>query len=216
MVCVALVCSDCGNPKATRPRGRPPRFYQTRFRMPGMEHPSMQTLGAMGGNTTVKVCRRTAVNRRYAEEVVDLLRPFANKIDLKRLPCDEKFSWLLSDEALANGRRLTILIELGRVLCDCRDGERLVREWAEILCRDKPKTHTAVALIRRWRLQASPTIRVLGKIPANEGCAYGLALILIRAIERYRVRYPHTTLQQILAALENAAGPFQHESDESA
>jgi len=81
---VALVCSDCGNPNAKRPRGRPPRFYQTRFSMAGMEHPSMQTLGAMGGDSTVKVCRRTAVNRRYAEKVVDLLRPFANKIDLKR------------------------------------------------------------------------------------------------------------------------------------
>ena len=60
------------------------------------------------------VSNRTAVNRRYAETVMDLFRPFDQNGDdtCKRVPCDENLAWLLSDEALANGRRLTILIEL--------------------------------------------------------------------------------------------------------
>jgi hypothetical protein len=211
---IALVCSDCGNPNAKRPRGRPPRFYQTRFRMAGMEHPSMSTLGQLGSHTTTTVCRRTAVNRRYAEKVMDLLRPYANEIDLERIPCDENLSWLLSDEALANGRRLTILIELARVLLDYSDGERQVREWAEILCQDKPTTHTAVAMIREWRLRVHDTIRpVLEKHPADQGDAFGLALILVHAIERYQTRYPKTTLTQIVGALQNAADAFS-ENDE--
>ena len=214
---IGLVCPDCGNPNAKRPRGRPPRFVQTRFRMAGMEHPASQGLGMIsGGNrTTTKVCRRTAVNRRYAEEVMDLFRPFDENDDVQRLPCDENLSWLLSDEALANGRRLTILIELGRVLLNYSNSERHVREWAEILSRDKPKTHTAVALIRRWRLHGRSTIRpVLGKHPADQGDAVGLALILIRAVERYQTRYPQTTINQIVGALQNAADAFSENDDE--
>ena len=139
---IALVCSDCGNPNAKRPRGRPPRFYQTRFRMAGMEHPSMSTLGQLGSHTTTTVCRRTAVNRRYAEKVMDLF------------------------------------------------------------------------MIREWRLRVHDTIRpVLEKHPADQGDAFGLALILVHAIERYQTRYPKTTLTQIVGALQNAADAFS-ENDE--
>ncbi len=200
---IGLYCNNCGNPNAKRRRGRPAVFKQMRFRKAGLEHPSTSTLGLLVGcgvRTTVTVSNRTAVNRRYAETVMDLFRPFDNNHDLKRVPCDENLSWLLSDEALANGRRLTIPIELGRLLSEV--GPERTRRCAESICKAKPKTHTAVAVIRGLRMTGRTVNHPGGeKTAADTGSTRSLVMILSGAIDRYLTRYPGTTEDEIIRAL---------------
>ena len=194
---IGLYCNNCGNPNAKRRRGRPPAFKQMRLHKDGLEHPAISTLGSLigcGSHARVGVSNRTAVNRRYAETVMDLFRPFDNNDDLKRVPCDDNLSWLLSNEALANGRRLTILIELGRVLAEF--GPEHTRKLAESICKAKLKTRASVDVIRGWRMSRRAA-------PDEKSVVDALIGIVSRTINRYCTRYPDITDDQIVNALEH-------------
>lgn len=101
-----------------------------------------------------------------------------------------EFRWLIDP---AGQVKQAIMYELGR-LSDDAD----IVEWAKLLCDHKPKGKEAIAMIRRWRLGES----------SKEG-ALALGGILTRAIDDFCRRYPDTTAQQILAALENTADAVQ-------
>jgi hypothetical protein len=109
------------------------------------------------------------------------------------------YYWLIPtpDEMQANARRLrfTVLAELGRVE---DDGD--LKEWAKLLCEEKPKAREAVARVRAWRL---------GR-PAK-GNALDLTFALTGFVKDWCDRHPEVTVRTVLLALENVADAFREE-----
>ena len=159
------------NVSEKRRRGRPRRFAE------GYEK-GMEGTGLYGSGKT----RRSRVNALYRQEAAWAL--------LEAVGQDGngfgEFSWLCNEgtgEPLKEHK--TILSELGRI----EDSELLV-EMARELCRLKPKTKDAVAMIRRVRS---------GEHKAGD--ALQLANEIIEALNGYMVRYPATLTADVLSAL---------------
>jgi hypothetical protein len=94
--------------------------------------------------------------------------------------------------------RLSVLTELGRIYFDL--GEEAFRRALDSVLdmQPKPTTKAAVAMLRRWRLEC------LGK--PDEDCAGDadeLSIAIQKAIEGYLERYPATSDETILEALND-------------
>lgn len=106
---------------------------------------------------------------------------------------ENEFSWLLvsPQRGAREGRRRilrrTLLAELGRITDD-----GLLVEAARLLCERKPKTREGVQWIRR--------LRVEGK--QKHGDADQLADELIRTANDFLARYPETSDEDLLGAIE--------------
>jgi hypothetical protein len=94
-------------------------------------------------------------------------------------------------------KNLGVLAELGRIVATFEDGDRHAARLAvEILAMwPRPNSKTAVAILRRWRLEH------LGK-PEAAGDAKGLALAISRAIDGYLSSKPATAEAAIVEALK--------------
>src|SRR5262245_7533859 len=104
---------------------------------------------------------------------------------IRALSDDPAFEWLVSTrEQIAGGTsrlRHTILAELGRV-----SDERMIKEMARLLCKQRPTAKRAAALIRRWRRAPCRDASILGLAAALEGC-----------VNDYLATHPGTTAQMI-------------------
>jgi hypothetical protein len=92
------------------------------------------------------VKHRSIVHKAYMCQAMRAIKKSTNKTD---------YVWLFDEEkAMAGGNgsiKFSILTELGRVLQTY--GEDHFWKWCKVLCREKPKTHDAVASIRSWRIE---------------------------------------------------------------
>ena len=93
--------------------------------------------------------------------------------------------------------RRTLLAELGRIA-----GEEDIKEWATILCAEKPTTKAAIARVRRWRL-GQP----------QEPEAKQLVRRILQAIDTYRIEYPGADVPLVLEAINNAYSVVQAASE---
>ena len=122
--------------------------------------------------------RRGQVNKMYRQVAVSVLS------DCREL------SWLLDPEAMERGGtkgawKPTIMAELGRI-----ENPDEMRKIARQICVIKPKVKEAIVLIRRYRVgQNKPKKEQL----ENEIC---------NLLEDYRVRYPQTSHQTFISALD--------------
>jgi hypothetical protein len=124
--------------------------------------------------------RRTDVNDRYRDYALSALWDIENNRILK-----PDYSWLLGGDYKESWRN-TILTELGR--WQNRDD---IRELADHLCQEKPKTQDAIKRLRQARL---------GK-ESKSGSAEGLYKAILEAIRKYAEDCPDTRLEQVKEAL---------------
>ena len=112
---------------------------------------------------------------------------------------DPALLWLMDPAACARGEarwQPLILAELGRIDTDA-DLLAMARHVADL----RPTAKVAVALIRRWRLQAS------GQVPRPASCL-DLTNEIINVANAYIDRHPDVTLTQSLTALINVREAF--------
>jgi hypothetical protein len=95
------------------------------------------------------------------------------------------FHWLYNPRTV----KQAILYDLGRLSTDAE-----ITDWAAFLCERKPTGKAAVAMLRNYRLGGS----------SKQG-AIGLGAIIATTIDDFVRRYPNTTRQQVLTALENVS-----------
>jgi hypothetical protein len=122
---------------------------------------------------------RTKQNRMYAQRAIHILgqtdRP--------------QFKWLFDLEAIMANRphsmRKTILSELGRI----KDDGELIQAAFDI-CHLKPKTKTAISIIRQ--------VRIGRPCP---GDVYQLTKLIADTILDYRQRHPGTTFRDVYYAI---------------
>lgn len=134
--------------------------------------------------------RRGLQNKNYAFNVWKILD----------LTPNEDFTWLL-DKAAGHANKphfckWSVLAELGRI-----NDQEVVMDLARQLCRLKPSVKESVAIVRRFRL---------GK--CGDGDAEALMKEILRAVDRYRERFPMTNAEQVLAALGAAKTAWDHSS----
>jgi hypothetical protein len=146
----------------TKKRGRPPAFKAEQMAIITQLFPEVHS-------------RRGRVNALYRTHAMDLLK-------------QRRFRWLMDMEGLAAGKdtwKPSILAELGRIADD-----RTLRAFAARICQLKPKTHEAVAMIRRARLNGASKPATVGALVHELG----------RTIDDYRTRHPDLTWRQVRAA----------------
>lgn len=128
--------------------------------------------------TSEKITHRHELNLHYRQRAI-------------RLVMDQKqFSWLLDSaaEIMAGTGRIkkhTILAALGRIQND-DDLKAIALE----ICKRKPKTKTALVLIRRAR-----------GVSKDDGNANGVAHAIRVAVNDYLTRHPSTPWEDVTAAL---------------
>jgi hypothetical protein len=91
--------------------------------------------------------------------------------------------------------KVTVLAELGRLICNYKNGEEVAVKWSvQILnMKPKPSVKRAMKMIRAWRL---------GKY--SDGSTDGLATKITASIDSYLDSHPNTTEEQIEEALNLA------------
>lgn len=94
-----------------------------------------------------------------------------------------------------------LLVELGRVAVDFGDDH--AREWADVLCSDRPSVRDGAGSIRQWRT---------GKAP---GSAMTLTTAILAHVAAYIGSHPELTSTQVLAALDNARHIYSEAASES-
>ncbi len=110
-------------------------------------------------------------------------------------------TWLADRDAMLAGRarsKKTIITELGRL-----ETVEEMRAMAELLCKEKPTTGAAVAMIRAHRTGDD-----------RAGDAVSLTMAIARTIDDYVTRNPLVSKQKVLAALGNVLDIVEEESDE--
>ncbi len=165
--------------------------------------PLIERLGA--ARQMVNFCAPDVKTERGKQNV------FYRNIALHSLVDDSRFTWLCDKERMqagtGNAWKPGILAELGRF--DIAGGDIL--EAASEICRLKPKTKDAIAMIRGWRLGE------------REGTPEGLYKAMLAAFNDYVTRHPGTTKQAVRVALNvlntavmevNTEDPDQPETDE--
>ena len=98
---------------------------------------------------------------------------------------DPRFSWIVDEKKMLAGTgewKQGILSELGRI-----ENKEDMKLMALEICKLKPKTKAAVAIIRRWRTGKEST----GSIDKT----------IVRAINSYIERYPETPWTEVEDAL---------------
>ena len=124
--------------------------------------------------------RRTLQNRLHQVRAMLVLR---------QAPDYTRFAWLIDKK--------TILSELGRI-----EKDETLLKVAEVMCKQKPNTQQAVAMIRGLRRGTTP-----------EPDAQALAQVIINTVTAYIQSHPGTTVEQIQEACECAANNWEHEED---
>jgi hypothetical protein len=173
---LGLSVTDTEKPR----RGRPPLLPPLYLEVLQKTEPQLTT-------------RRSLLNRHYAAQAYSLLE--------KADPAHERYSWLLGTNApmgtssRRGGVRWAILTELGRQLALERAAgvpPTLTLKWADELCAERPRSREAAAMVRWMRtgLEARPPRP--GQLVAE----------LRRAVRDFRGRYPETTGQEVVDALE--------------
>ena len=109
---------------------------------------------------------------------------------------DPAFAWLANKPAMEarapNAWKPSILTELGRI-----DNDEHLRVMARELCRIKPKAHTGVLIVRRYRMG------LMGKEMDKEGSYDGVIDALCDALDDYLRRYPKTPQRDVLEAISD-------------
>ena len=122
---------------------------------------------------------------------------------LRELTHDPRFAWLCNEKAMRRGERHswcpTILTELGRI-----EDPETMKVAALRICELKPRTHDAVTMIRRWRLNKAKQVNVLQ-----------LTKELANTMDNYRLRHPSITWKQVRGALVNAMDVVEALIDET-
>lgn len=109
------------------------------------------------------------------------------------------YRWLIDPEPARMGvkkaYKTTILSALGRISNDAR-----LREAARWLCKEKPDTRRAVAVLRRFRTNRT-----------TPGKPMALVTILARAVDGYCENHPGTTADEVRRALKMVGGMYDGE-----
>ena len=147
----------------TRQRGRPPVMDEAQVKLAEF-------------CTENKVTHRHKLNIHYRQRALSLL------MDQKQ------FSWLLDSKIMAETgriRKTTILAELGRI-----QNDENLKVFALEICKRKPTTGAAVAMLRRAR-----------GVSEEAGNAEGVAHAIRVALNAYITRHPSTPWPDVTAAL---------------
>ena len=124
--------------------------------------------------------RRTLQNRLHMTRAM---------LVLSQAPNYTRFAWLIDKK--------TILSELGRI-----EKDSTLLKVARVMCKQKPNTQGAVAMIRGWRRGTTP-----------KPDAQALAQVIINTVTAYIQSHPGTTVEQIQEACERAANNWEQEED---
>lgn len=149
----------------TRQRGRPPVMDEAQVKLAEF-------------CTENKVTHRHKLNIHYGQRALSLVRD------------QKQFSWLVdsSAEIMAGTGRIkktTILAELGRI-----QNDENLKVFALEICKLKPTTGAAVAMLRRAR-----------GVSEEAGNAEGVAHAIRVALNAYITRHPSTPWPDVTAAL---------------
>ncbi len=108
---------------------------------------------------------------------------------------DERFQWIFEADHRGRLKRQSLEYELGR-FPTAEDAT----EAALWLCEHKPTVKDGMTVIRRWRLSLE------GKEQQLEGDPIQLANELIDTVNAYLKRYPKTSHETILEAMQECLG----------
>ena len=183
---------------------------------PKRGRPSVWASGPRGnvivGRDTRAATDRGIANTRYAAKAVTVLADNGGST---------KYNWLIGDLSgqsaikdafiIKSPAKLSVLVELGRIIYTWSKGEEYALKLADELCQTepKPKVKEAAAWLRRWRLEG------LGKDPEEKpGTANDLADAICELIDHYSREHDGVTPDMILEALASATAFYEWVAEE--